>query len=98
MSRVTVEIVPYGVEEDKQTIGVMEIANIRDVENLGFGNRICEYRVRSWTKSAVLYPGRQQVVEDDEHPTVRVLHNRKDGFWRLLKKSAQKLTQTLDNF
>ncbi len=45
MLRVTVEIVPYGMEAHKRVLGTVDIANIRTVDD------IADYQVKYQTKT-----------------------------------------------
>ena len=71
MIRVTVELVPYGDEKYKKTIGSLVLAT---TANLGFGQ--CEYHA--------IYDVDDQ--EDAMVHIGPIKHSRKDGFWELIKK------------
>lgn len=42
--RVKLEIIPYGVEGNAYDVAEINISNIEEVENLGFGHSICNYK------------------------------------------------------
>lgn len=42
--RVTIEIIPYGVEDQKQSIFKFDIHNTGLVRNEGFGHEVCSYK------------------------------------------------------
>jgi len=71
MLRVTIELVPYGIEEDAQRIGTMLIAN-DGTGSYKFGNYAYAYD----------YTDRP---DDPESGTV-TRYSRADGAWKLVKK------------
>lgn len=77
MLRVTVEIVPHGVEEEKKVIGTMEVGNIGVKKDHGFGHQVCAYLSRIWE-------------DDEDKPSLEdspvTLHDRRDGAWRLVQR------------
>lgn len=72
--RVTVEIVPFGEEENKRTIGILNIHNVKS-----FGLGLCEYvaDVKTWDWNN---------REETRHLT-NIRHTRQDGFWELTRKT-----------
>lgn len=70
MLRVTVEIVPFGDEERKRTLGSMTIINDM-TGDLKSGNYSCEITSYDWTRN------KDVTVKVKGHP--RML-----GFWKLL--------------
>lgn len=86
--RVTVEIVPHGIEEQKRTIGVLNISNIGQEEvperwreavarldpN---GGTYCRYKVMSTEYGPPTQLGPTAIGE--EWP--EFVHRREDGFW-----------------
>ena len=78
--RCTLEIVPHGQEEDKLKIGVFNIHNVRTIEDLGFGNVYCEYRVD--------IKGTDK--HEDDTDVFRVHHNRRNGAEELVRKVLEK--------
>lgn len=79
--RMTVEIVPFGVEEDKRALCEIEAWNIEEIRNLGFGHVICKYGYRltkmpigPYDDEEVLYQG---VIAE---------HDRRDGALELVRK------------
>lgn len=73
--RMTLEIVPYGVEEDKYDIMTLDISNTGTVKNEGFGNIYCSYEYSFKDHSGeVLKSG--NIIE----------HNRRDGAVELVRK------------
>ena len=72
MIRVTVDLVPFGIEEHKKKIGSLVLAN---VGNLGLG--ICEYEAIA---SIVFSNGEEEVVKK-----MKCQHSRQDGIWKLLE-------------
>jgi hypothetical protein len=79
--RVTIEIVPFGVEKDKRTIGVIDISNQgRDTDSDNF-----KY-------SAVLYMNdlRGAPLQADDAPKrVSFLHRRQDGALPCIKRAIE---------
>lgn len=80
MMRVTVEIVPFGNEDDKHTVRVVNIAN---TEVAPFGFRGYRY----WTL------GPEDVMTNDREPTGWVFHQRSDGAVELARKVLDQVRQ-----
>ena len=76
--RVTVEIVPFGVESDAYTIGKLDIFNKGQVD---FGH--CEYGVLDLSKAT-----------DSGEFIKTVLHRRDLGAWELIRKAITELKIT----
>lgn len=77
MLRVTVEIVPHGVEADKRVIGVLEIAN----DGTGTASDGC-YFVKSFITEGT--PDREKLPR-------RIKHKRALGFWPLIARCLSKI-------
>lgn len=75
--RVTLEIVPYGVEEDKYEIGRLDIHNGKS-----YGLGLCEY-----------YGSYMKDTEPTMTEFTNVLHSRQSGALILLRKVLEKLEQ-----
>lgn len=73
--RVRLEIVPFSIEEDTREIGRIDISNLRDVRNEGFGHVVCEYL---WS----LFDCDGELVTDGKIPE----HDRRDGALELIRK------------
>lgn len=74
--RVKFEIVPYGVESDTYEIGYVDISNIEEVENLGFGHSICNYSYKAFRNN-----------EDEPFSEGLVGgHDRRDGAIKLVER------------
>jgi len=71
MIRVTVELVPFGDEEQKKTIGSLVLAN---VQQHGFG--LCSYDAAHTPDD-----GEEGLIYKQG-----VQHMRKDGFWELVER------------
>lgn len=71
--RITIEIVPYGIEGNKFVIYEIEASNQRTIEEKGFGNTICLYEYRLHDEEALIAQG-------------EVTHNRKEGALTLVSK------------
>lgn len=82
--RVTVEIVPYGEESEKYTIGVVDVHNVIQ-HGLGF----CEYQVEL-TEDVITFAG--ETKETKVLPDL-VKHSRQDGYKALVKKVFERLVE-----
>lgn len=75
--RVTLEIVPYGEEARKYSLGSLEIHNILD---LGFG--LCSYKAQQFSDGYTL-------LKETVDGTLE--HNRQEGPFILIKKAIESL-------
>lgn len=84
--RVNISIVPYGVEENEYQIARIDIHNLRQIEDQGFGNQICEYKAEF------------KKFEDWEWKitdTASLIHNRRDGSVRLAEMACRAFEDSL---
>lgn len=87
--RVNISIVPYGIESDEYQIARIDIHNVRQIENQGFGNQICEYKAEF-----------KKFVGDDlaKWETIDItslIHNRRDGSVRLAEMACRAFEDSL---
>lgn len=82
--RVTLDIVPYGVESDAYEIFHMDINNTGLVENLGFGHEICSYEYFVMRPIPEILRKEGGPSHDVEHEGVIPRHDRRDGPMHLL--------------
>lgn len=83
--RVTFEIVPFGEEESKYTVGTL---NIHNVKSLGLGS--CEY---DGTYKLISHPN--FCVKRHFNG---VLHNRQEGFLELTRKVIEHLDKDTSDY
>lgn len=76
--RVTLEIVPFGDEDNKREIATINISNVGEVENLGFGHSICNYNYHCSVPMA-------ETREDRGTGTI-YNHDRRDGALELVQR------------
>ena len=76
MLRITVEIVPYGIETQSRPVGRLEISNVGTIDVLSDGDKVCVYQPKETSPA------------EEEWP--RVEHARGDGFWVLIGKAIQR--------
>lgn len=79
--RVELKIMPFGIESDEYRIGYIDIANIGEVDNLGFGHSICNY-------SVTLFKPNGMAFESDE-PKILERHDRRDGAIELARRACE---------
>lgn len=79
--RMTLEIVPFGSEDDKYQLCELDIWNIEEARNLGFGHAICRYGYRLNKKPVGRY-AEEEVLYQGVIPE----HDRKDGALELVRK------------
>lgn len=80
MIRVTIELVPFGNEEEKSTLGEISIINdLTSSKRPEFGNYIIKYK-------NLEYPYEKRIVNIKNH-------KREDGYLKLLQKVVNKLVK-----
>lgn len=88
--RCTIEIVPYGQEDMKQELFKLDISNIEEVENQGFGHVLCKYNVKQYRYNNETM--RRVMKTDEEWELEREfeipVHNRRDGAISLVEKAV----------
>jgi hypothetical protein len=79
--RVTIEIVPFGVEKDKQTIGVIDISNQgRDTDSDNF-------KYSAVLRNNDLHGVQQQAADAPKRASF--LHRREDGALPCIKRAIE---------
>lgn len=89
--RATIEIVPYGDESQKREIYRLDVSNIGNLRNEGFGNEICRYKATLFGRVLDYFnpaPGEKWEVIDVSFIEE---HNRRDGAVSLIRKAAELL-------
>ena len=79
--RITIEIVPFGVEKDKQTIGVIDISNqgrATDSDNFKYNAALRMNRLHGVAQQA-----------DNAPKRVSFLHRREDGALPCIKRAIE---------
>jgi hypothetical protein len=85
--RATLEIVPFGDENNKRELGRLNISNVEVVRSEGFGHDICRYRVELERPDTIgefagEYKEGIRAVDFIEE------HDRRDGAVALVEKAA----------
>lgn len=88
--RCTIEIVPFGVEENKQELFKLDISNVEQIEDQGFGNVLCKYNVKQYR---YLNETMRHFMKTDEEWELErefeiPIHNRRDGPIALIQKAT----------
>lgn len=76
--RVKLEIVPHGIEENTYDVAEINISNIGEVENLGFGHSICNYKYHCGVPIG-------ETIETRAEGTI-YNHDRRDGAIALVQR------------
>jgi hypothetical protein len=77
--RMTIEIIPQGDEEAKRVIETLDISNLRDIEQMGFGHVLCEYSYKfSDSDKEEMSSGRM------------IFHDRKTGARELVRRVSKR--------
>ncbi len=79
--RIEIKVVPYGNEDAVYPLAKLDISSVREIEDLGFGHRVCEYEVELY--SLVPYANAEEVAV-----TGTIVHNRRDGAIALAEKAC----------
>lgn len=78
--RATIEIVPFGNEDNKSEIYRVDISNQGETKNLGFGNVYCDYSVKIFKKNLPYFIQKGEEEWELEYEEMDAFnHNRKDG-------------------
>ena len=90
--RATIEIVPFGNENEKRSLYRLNISNVGLVRDMGFGHQVCRYKVE--VQAAILKAAAlQNLDEPKEWETIEVdwidEHDRRDGAVALVAKAAK---------
>jgi hypothetical protein len=87
--RCTIEIVPYGNEANKSLICRLDISNIEQLRDEGFGHQICKYSVKLFRHNN---PNMRQLMEEKEWELSAegeiAEHDRRDGAVELVRKAT----------
>ncbi len=85
--RTTLEIIPFGNEDNKYSIFRINIHNIETLRNEGFGNIYCKYKVelQKYNNETIQKFGRPEWETEEEFEIPE--HNRRDGALSLVKKA-----------
>lgn len=78
--RVKLEVVPHGVEDHTYAIAEINISNVEEVENLGFGHSICNYKYHCTV------PDLSKGVDMLRAEGMIYNHDRRDGAIKLVEK------------
>ena len=91
--RVTLEIVPFGDEDNKKEIYRMDISNIGIVNDIGFGHVVCKYKVGLYGRVVELLrkPGGPEYELIDVDFVEE--HNRRDGAVALVEKACKLMAE-----
>ena len=85
--RMTVEIVPFGNEDGKYEIFVLDISNTGLIRNEGFGHQVCSYEYNLYKPIPdILKDGEDGEDYDTESTGTIPEHDRRDGSLELIRK------------
>lgn len=87
--RATIEIIPFGDEKDKRELYRLDISNLGQIRDEGFGNQICRYKVFLFGRVLDYFnpkPGEEWEIIDIAFIEE---HNRRDGAVALVEKACQ---------
>lgn len=84
--RVNISVIPHSLEFDEYDICQIDIHNVRQIEDQGFGNQICEYKAefKHWTN------GEWETID-----STSLTHNRRDGSVRLAEMACRAFEDSL---
>lgn len=88
MMIVTIEIDQYGEGHTIYPIYKLHIGNLEEVQNLGFGNVICNYVIQLYKT----IPSTLREEDEDEWELIHtdyITHNRRDGAVELVRKATE---------